>query len=136
MKTARQIIIDRLSDLESEIGTTATTRTDIFDAFNAAIVDLITAFGWHPIVHADEFGLRTIPKGMKWGPRLVAMLEGENVKTPSPHIVYWDPDTVQPDGRPVAHPSPYWRTVGMTAGWSRRNQPTHFLRPYAPDTGR
>jgi hypothetical protein len=125
MPTARDIIVDRLSDLESEIGTSAKTFTDIHDAFNAAIEDLSDAFGWHPIERADECGIRTVPDGMKWGPRVIVLIQGQNVKTPRPFVAYYDPDT------DAAHPAPYWRTVHMTAGWSRSNQPTHFLRPYA-----
>lgn len=126
LKTAAEIITDRLSDLESEIGTT----TKIHQAINAAIDDLIEAFGWHPIARADEFDLRVVPDGHRYGPRMIAMVKGDNEKAQAPYIVYWDPDTRQPDGRPTAHPKPYWRTVGMTAGWSRRNQPTQFIKPY------
>ena len=134
--TAEHIITDRLTDLESEIGTTARTGQDIHEAFNDAIKDLIEAFGWHPISRADEFGLRTVPAGKSDGPRIIAMVHGDNQKGPAPYVVYWSADTLQPDGKPVARPKPYWRTLTMSAGWSRRNQPTHFIKPYAPDFSR
>jgi hypothetical protein len=123
MPTARDIITGRLNDLEKDIysGNHDSTHDDI----TAAIEDLIDAFGWHPIERADEFGLRTVPDGKKWGPRIVVLVKGQNMKTATPHVAYYDPDT------DAAHPAPYWRTVGMTAGWSRRNQPTHFIRTYA-----
>jgi hypothetical protein len=90
-----------------------------------AAVDLVDLFAWHPIERADEFGLRTPPPGKKWGPRVIVMMND------GPAVAYWDPDQVQPDGTPVAHPSPYWRAVQKQAGWSRRAVVTHFLRPYA-----
>lgn len=126
MKTASDIIRDSLDRfIENLNHLKKSSAREILET------ELNSSFGWHPIERADVFGFRTVPKGKMWGPRLVAIVEGENVSA-SPHIVFWDPDTVQPDGRPVALPEPYWRTVGMTAGWSRRNQPTHFIRPYAP----
>lgn len=133
MKTAHELIRDILDRLAVDIcrEPTITIHARTSNALHFLEYALLETFGWHPIEHVDAFGLRTVPKGKMWGPRLVAIVEGENVAA-SPHIVYWDPDTVQPDGRPVTHPEPYWRTVGMTAGWSRRNQPTHFIRPYAP----
>lgn len=144
LKTAEEIISDRLNDLWSEITTyakqgdvdTHPTSANIHDAFTAATNDLIDAFGWHSIEHADAFDLRTVRAGHRYGPRVIVMLKGDNEKAPAPYIAYWDPDTEQHDGRPVARPKPYWRTVGMTAGWSRRNQPTHFIRPYAPSFDR
>lgn len=104
--------------------------------FRELEIQLLAAFGWHPIDRADAFDLRTAPRGHRFGPRIIAMVQGDNEKAQAPYVVYWDPDTHQPNGRPVAHPSPYWRTVGMTADWSRRNQPTHFIRPYAPSFDR
>lgn len=134
MQTVQKVIEDRLSDLWSEVTTIAAaavgnidkhpTSTDIHDAFTAAIDDLTDAFGWHPIERADDFDLRVVPPGKKWGPRVIVLVQGFNAKTPTPHVAYYDPDT------DAAHPAPYWRTVGMTAGWSRRNQPTHFIRTY------
>lgn len=104
--------------------------SDATMAFAEIERDMIEAFGWRPIETADEYDLRCVPAGKKWGPRIVALVTGDNQQGPAPAIVYWDPDVVQPDGRPVANPTPYWRAVAMTAGWSRRNQPTHYIRPY------
>lgn len=88
---------------------------------------IIDLFAWHPIELADEFGLRTPPPGKKWGPRVVVMMND------GPAIAYWDPDQIQPDGKPVAAPAPYWRAVQKRAGWSRGAKVTHFLRPYSPE---
>jgi len=129
MQTVHETIraaIERYSDhVEKMSSTNFEEETQHLEA------DLIDAFGWHPISRAEEFGLRTPPAGKLWGPRLVALCQGENEKGPALNVVYWDPDTVQPDGRPVAFPKPYWRAVGMSAGWSRRNPPVFFRRPHA-----
>lgn len=95
---------------------------------------LIEAFGWHPIERVDEFGLREIRDDHKWGPRIIVMVKK------SIAIAYWDPDIMQADPygilKPVASPSPYWRILYMTRGWSRGNPPSHFLRPTRPDFSR
>jgi hypothetical protein len=125
MKTARDAIIDIMHDLESSVGTTALNSPDIHDEFNYAIDELIDAFGWHPIERAAEFGVRDAPPGKQWGPRVIVLVRGHNAKRATVYVAYYDPDTK------AEHPEPYWRTINTTAEWSRRNQPTHFLRTYA-----
>lgn len=118
MQTVQKVIEDIIDD------TIPTNRIATSDHLINLRDQLIDAFGWHPIERADDFGLRVVPPGKKWGPRVIVLVQGSNAKTPTPHVAYYDPDT------DAAHPAPYWRTVGMTAGWSRRNQPTHFIRTY------
>lgn len=132
LKTAREIITDLIDKCDVQID----QGRPIGQAFHDLEVALTRAFDWHPIDLADAFDLRAIPAGHRFGPRVIVMVQGKNEKTPAPYVAYWDPDTHQPDGRPVARPKPYWRTRDRTAGWSRRNQPTHFIRPYAPSFDR
>lgn len=115
---ARQIIADILDDLESQIGTTATNHVDIHRAFAHTKDDLNNTFGWQPIERADEFSLRDT-RGEPWGPRLVVLVNNMS------HIAYWDLDTTAPT------PKPFWRVLHKTPAWSRRNQPSHFLRPFS-----
>lgn len=122
MQTSRQII---RAALDTTIGDTVPADRMI-DLERA----LCAAFDWHPIDHADEFGMKHVPAGKKWGPRLVALVKDTNDR-PVPMVVYWDPDDFW--ANPV--PAPYWRVLGLSPDWSRRHQPTHFLRPYAAHTG-
>lgn len=116
MRTAEQAIREVIDDISQAIDTDS---EGIARALNRAERDLIELFRWHPIADADRFGLRIIPPGKPYGPRVVTWVKGDNQKAPVPFISYWA--------------RTYWHTLNMTTGWSQRNQPTHFLRPYLPE---
>lgn len=131
MKTIHEVIREIIGHYTDHLH--SVDKLDCIPALSILEEELIAAFKWHPIDRADEFGLRTPPPGKNWGPRVVTLIKDPDFKAVVPHVFFWDPDVVQSDGKPVAHPSPYWRSVGHKAAWSRRNQPTHFMIPYSPD---
>lgn len=95
-------------------------------SFTSVLIDLERAlndtFGWQPIERADEFHLRTPAPGKFWGPRIVVLVNNMS------HIAYWDLDVMEMVGGDAR---PFWRTLHKTPAWSRRNQPSHFLRPFS-----
>lgn len=114
--TARQKIEDLISKAGDQIQHGA-GFTSVLIALERALND---TFGWQPIARADEFHLRTPAPGQPWGPRIVVLVNNMS------HIAYWDLDrTAGFDSKP------FWRTLHKTPAWSRRNQPSHFLRPFS-----
>lgn len=117
--TARQLIESLLDDTTNSVDRLA----DLPMKLHILERKLNEAFGWQPIERAEAYGLLHVPAGKMWGPRTVVLLHDN---TPMTHIAYWDLDSSSyPNERP------YWRVLHKTPAWSRRHQPTHFLRTYA-----